>query len=298
VKSRWVAWVIVALAMTIALDAMAKRRITHEVSMLIRGAVNVDAEGRVSAVEIDHAERLDAAVLEFVERQTSAWVFQPVVEAGAPAPFRTLMALRLVLKPVDQAFEISIPGIVFFDPDPDPATVLEAETMLPPRYPPDLFRAGLGGHVYVAVQVDASGKVRDAVVEQVNLTVKANSKAAKKWRDLLTSASLGAAKAWKFKPPGRMPDSGEFLTHRVPLSFWLGSGPGLAYGQWEPYFPGPRMPIPWPHEADAPGFSPDVQNVPRLDPGADRSDERSPPRSVVPPRARLLSVRAAPAGGV
>ena len=304
-KVRWGIWLGIALAATLASTAIAKQRITHDLSTVISGAIDIDAAGQPIKVEIDYPDLLNAEILEYVQRKVSTWTFHPVIEDGAPIPFRTRMNLRLALKPVGDAFVIRVPGVVFIDPTPPEPTNPPEEwpQLQPARYPPAAFRTGVSGIVYLALQVNASGQVQNAIAEQVNLAVTGSASSVKKWRELLASASIEAAKNWKFTPPGRTPEGEEFWTMRTLMTYTLGPPnmgprdpppaiPGTTYGQWTPYFPAPVTPIPWPRDADPPGFTPDAKG-----PTGKRPDDSDPTGHAYPPRlfetrprARLLGI--------
>ena len=60
---------------------------------------------------------------------------------------------------------------------------------VPPEYPKDALKRGIGGEVRVRFTLDADGKVRSAEV--------VNSSPA----DVFDRAALDAVRRWRFKPP-------------------------------------------------------------------------------------------------
>ena len=96
------------------------------------------------------------------------------------------------------------------------------------------------------VKIGRDGRVEDVVAEQVNLQVVASERAMQNWRDMLTDASVVAAKKWTFAPPVKGKDVDEpYWSARVPVEFIAPGSEQHIAGQWESYVPGPRALIPW-----------------------------------------------------
>ena len=77
-------------------------------------------------------------------------------------------------------------------------------------------------------------------------------------RAALTKPALAAARRWEFRPPTRGESAGaEFWEVRMPVDYAIG-GSRTAYGEWEAYLPGPRMPVPWRVEGLDSDVSPDT----------------------------------------
>jgi len=92
-----------------------------------------------------------------------------------------------------------------------------------------------------------TGKVSDAVAEQVNLRVIAGDAVLRRWRKLFARSSTAAARQWTFAPA--MPDDPEpYRFVRIPIVYGMPSMGTLmpdTYGQWIGYVPGPIEPVPW-----------------------------------------------------
>ena len=81
-------------------------------------------------------------------------------------------------------------------PRPLPAGELKRTRYVPPEYPKDALKRGLGGEVRVRFTLDADGKVKSAAV--------VNSSPA----EVFDRAALDAVRRWRFKPPATgNPDS-------------------------------------------------------------------------------------------
>jgi protein TonB len=74
-------------------------------------------------------------------------------------------------------------------PRPLPSGKLKRTRYVPPEYPKDALKRGLGGEVRVRFTLDADGKVRSA--EVVNASP----------ADVFDRAALDAVRRWRFKPP-------------------------------------------------------------------------------------------------
>lgn len=232
-----------------------------ESSLLVKGEIHIETDGSVSAVVLDRKRRLDPGIARFVHETASKWTFEPVQENGKPVSVRSPMAVNLVAT-VSQAgsVDIRVGGVNFSGPADDSDESIRRLRTAVPTYPPRAVAMGAEGIVYLLVQVSPDGKVTDVVAEQVNLTVVASSQQMQRMRELLTTASISAARRWTFLPPTSGPEAdAPFWTVRVPAQFILNlqNDPERA-GRWETYIPGPRQRAPWLVDQDAPGFSPDA----------------------------------------
>jgi hypothetical protein len=136
--------------------------------------------------------------------------------------------------------------------------------LTPPEYPKAAGSIGASGTAYVVVKVGRSGKVEEAIVEQVNLNVVARERDMTTLRRIFADNARAISKKWSFHPPteGEGADD-EFWAVRVPVVYNLyprgaRQKPKEAYGVWEAYVPGPRQPITWKADAESPAFSPDA----------------------------------------
>ena len=69
-----------------------------EASMLVQGTIDIDAEGRVVAHQLDQADTLSKAIRDIIERRVGEWRFEPILVDGKAVRARSPMQLRLVTK--------------------------------------------------------------------------------------------------------------------------------------------------------------------------------------------------------
>ena len=227
-----------------------------EMSMLLTGKVDVDAQGRVTGLTVDEQAAYSAGVLDYVRRTAMAWQFEQILRDGDPVAFTSPVSMRLIARQAGEgSFEIRMDSASFGDGDKnDPASVRSVR-MTPPRYPEAAFRAGITGTVYLAVNVGRDGKVRDVAAEQVDLTSAGNERVMAQAREVLARASLQAARGWTF----RAPEQGDAVAAdswnlRIPVTFQLSDQQRATPrpGQWQPYIPGPRQRVPFLNKEDGP----------------------------------------------
>ncbi len=256
------AWIVTLLLSLLPLAATAapKAEVLKQVesSMLVKGTIDIDTDGSVNSLAIDQADKFPGGLVDFVQKQVKHWKFEPVVIEGKARLARAPVSLRVVARKLDDDnYSIAIRNANFDSEIPKEGESLSSKRLQPPRYPLSVARSGASGTAYVVVKVDASGRVTDAVVEQVNLRTIGTTKEMESWRGALADAAVKAARSWTFIPPvvGEAADDG-FWSARVPVDFEMDVSRKFVYGKWELYIPGPRQSIPWSKE-DRPGFSPD-----------------------------------------
>lgn len=244
---RWWWGLLLALVLGTASARLSEVREQVEASMLVTGQVMIEADGHVSAVELDQRDRLPVAAIELLERSATGWRFEPILGDGQPRAARTRMSVRLVAKRAgeDDTYLLSVVG-AHFGGDAVPgeasgADSVRAGTLRPPVYPQSAMALGAKGTVYVVVRVGRDGKVSDAFAEQVNLRVVGSERSMQEMRDVLARSALRATRQWTFIPPteGEGADE-EFWMLRVPVDYALDGEAPPAYGEWSAYVPGPR----------------------------------------------------------
>ena len=264
-------WLCVLLAsLASAADARNVRAVRKQVegSMLVTGRVTITQEGTVGDWTIDRREELPPAVVNVIDASAPGWRFEPILIDGKPAHGSARMSLRMVAERVDdERFRVSIrngyfgreavlmakevagrPDAPSGEPSGDRVSKVRMDA---PHYPQLALRAGVTGTVYLVVRIGRSGEVMDVVAEQVNLRVVGLEREMVRMRDMLARSALAAARRWQFNPP----TSGEaaeepFWSVRVPVDYNIqGVGQPAAYGRWEAYVPGPRVPVPWQMES-------------------------------------------------
>lgn len=242
----------VAVLFMLAGPALAARteeavRKTTELSLLVKGHVEVDAAGTVRNYRIELPERIPPPVRDAIARLVPAWRFEPVLRGGKPVEAATDMRLRFVAKQRDDGgFQLHLRSAAFGSASAKPSEQVRRRTMRAPDYPFEAIRNGVTGTVYVLVKVGADGGVIDSVAEQVNLEVVAPEPDMERWRKVLSRSALNASRRWKFTPPTEGEDA--LKSHwilRVPVVFGVDEEPRSEYGEWQIYVPGPRRPNPW-----------------------------------------------------
>jgi hypothetical protein len=232
-----------------------------EASMLIKGTITIDTKGKVRGFEFGEQDKLPAKVVELLRNNVAQWKFEPVVIDGKPVAAKTDMNVRVIAKQLpDNRLQIRIGGATFGEGAPTANEIVRPRKKLsPPEYPGMAAGANAGGSVYLMLKIGRTGKVEDAVVEQVNLGVVGTEKEIAWLRDAFTKSALRQARRWSFIPPTAGPDAGaEFWLMRVPVVYSMIGTKRPGYGEWEAYLPGPRHPIPWEMKGEGLAFSPDA----------------------------------------
>lgn len=239
---------LLALAATAAHASTAR---DVESSTVVKGSIVVAKDGTVQAAVVDDAKKYGQPIADMVRRAALQWRFQPVLRDGAPVLAKASMHVRVILKRISAGnYNARIKGATFGDSDPnDTGTLRNAERIqrIAPRYPEAAIRARVQGTVYMALHVDRSGRVTEAVAEQVNLGNTGPDRVLQRYRDVLAKAALTAARQWTYAIPttGKLARQDSW-TARVPVNFYLNEfGAPKPDRTWQTYVPGPYTPAPW-----------------------------------------------------
>lgn len=254
---RWLAGLLcVALsgtALATGPDAVRKR---VQASMLVTGTIEVAPDGSVAQYALDHPEALPQAVQSLLAKAIPSWRFAPVQSDGKPVLARASMGIRVVASPLgNDSYRVGVGGVWFGNGDGSgqaSAATITYKSRVRPRYPEDAAYAKVSGTVYVLLKVGRDGKVADAAAEQVDLRIIASDSQMAVWRGVLADAALRALRHDTFNPPTVGHEAGRpYWVARVPVTFDL-QGPAaplvsrrVAYGQWQPYVPGPVQEPVW-----------------------------------------------------
>lgn len=243
---RWLVGLFCALLSGAALaagPAAVRKRV--QASMLLTGTIVVAPDGSVRSYAVDKAEKLPPLVIGLIAKNIPKWKFEPTLLNGDPVAAKAQMSLRLVAKPVGgDSYSVSISGAQFGQNAPGESITYKDRAK--PTYPPQAARAHVSGTVYLVMRVGRQGQVQEVEAEQVNLVVVDSDKGMERWRKVLADSALAAARRWTFN----LPTSGEHMNDeywvaRVPVTYALSAVHGDDYGEWQPYVPGPRQPVPW-----------------------------------------------------
>jgi len=239
---------LLALAATAAHASTAR---DVESSTVVKGSIVVAKDGTVQTAVVDDAKKYGQPIADMVRRAALQWRFQPVLRDGAPVLAKASMHVRVILKRISAGnYNARIKGATFGDSDPnDTGTLRNAERIqrIAPRYPEAAIRARVQGTVYMALHVDRSGRVTEAVAEQVNLGNTGPDRVLQRYRDVLAKAALTAARQWTYAIPatGKLARQDSW-TARVPVNFYLNEfGAPKLDRTWQTYVPGPYTPAPW-----------------------------------------------------
>ncbi len=232
-------------------------------SMVITGSITVNPEGGVQSYTLAGQDKLPPSALQIVRKTVPEWQFEPVMVDGKPVTARAGMSLRLVASKIDaEHVAIRVAGAEFgcdaelarkLSPDVCPKNArITMERQATPPYPLDAMFHGVGGEVFLVLQIGRDGHVTQAGVRQVNLRSRIKPQA--HFRKVLADAALKAARKWRFHVPTAGPDSGkEHWVVQVPIDYTL-EPPGAGrralrarhkYRQWNAYIPGPVHDFPW-----------------------------------------------------
>jgi hypothetical protein len=218
-----------------------------ESSMVVSGQIDIEPDGSVSRLELDHEDQLPDGVIKLVRGNAMQWKFEPVERDGHLVKARAPMSLRVVAKKLDNGdYQVALRGVSFERYDAKDPTGLGTIKMEPPSYPSSAIRARAGGTVYLAVKVGRNGRVEEAVAEQVNLRIIAAEGDMRRLRKAFADSAIDAARQWSFRVPTQGPEAGRpFWNVRLPVSYALSRDDPQPYGKWVAYVPGPRQPAPW-----------------------------------------------------
>ena len=218
--------------------------------MLLKGTVDIAPDGRVVRYSLEKSKDLTAAAAELLGKQISLWQFEPIKIDGRPAEARTKMVIRVVASPAsDGNYALAIQGVNFSGSKESAAAKLSIKTRtgIGPLMMV-MMSTGAKGDVYLALKIGPDGKVMDAIVEQVNLTVQGTDEEMANARTKLGEASLAVIREWTFNVPTQGKFAGRpYWSGVMPVAF-LGmdsSGPPNEHGRWKAYFPGPCAVVPW-----------------------------------------------------
>lgn len=234
-------------APSLPLDAQTAHAMKQEMEarMLVTGSVDIETDGRVSAVSLDDLEKIPDAVVDLVERAAAKWRFEPIVVDGVPAPARARMSLKVIASKVQGSrdeFVVRLDGARFGDEDAE--TGIRSDVLKPPTYPRGALYDGVSGAAYLAIRVGPDGRVEDVVVEQVNLEQVGDKRSMDNWRKDFANAAMEAARDWTFHVSADAPDDPNWWTVRVPVDYRI-SNVRPRQDAWSVYVPGPRTEIPW-----------------------------------------------------
>jgi hypothetical protein len=210
--------------------------------MVASGEVQIAPDGRVSDYRLE--SQLAPAVAELVNRAVRGWRFEPILQDGKPVIAKSALRMRLTAERAakdSDSFVVRVVGIEFGAPD-------RTSGGKPPRYPDAAVSARLNAKVMLALRLDETGKVVEAVPYQTSLGARARSERdAEKWRRLFERASIAAAKTWHYDLTETIGGKRIGTYALAPIVFSVIPHDQVANQQdrWQGYIPGPIHELPW-----------------------------------------------------
>lgn len=242
-----------ALLAMASITAQAASQQDVESSAVVNGTIVLAKDGTVQTAVVDDPAKYGQPIAAFVQKAAMGWHFQPVLRDGQPVVAKASMHARVVLKQKpDGNYSARIKGVTFGDYDPNDTSTLREDKKIVPHYPLEALRARVQGTVYLALHVDRSGHVTQAVAEQVNLGVQGQKAVLNHYREVLARSAISAIREWTFLPPttGKLAKDDSWTAH-VPVTYNLNvlGGPKSNH-VWQTYIPGPYTPAPWVDKPD------------------------------------------------
>ena len=243
-----------ALLAMVTMAAQASSTEDIESSAVVSGTIVLAKDGTVQTVVIDDAARYGQPMADLVRNAALQWRFHPVLRHDEPVVAKSSMHVRVVLKKMpDGNYSARIKGATFGDSSTDSTDTLhDADNRIPPQYPKAAIRARVQGTVYLALRVDRSGRVVEAVAEQVNLENTGPERILKQYREILAESALKAARQWSYAIPttGPLAKQDSWTAH-VPVNYALNElGAPKPDRTWASYVPGPYTTAPWVDKPD------------------------------------------------
>lgn len=257
-RMAWGMFALLLAGTAFASDDDASHRI--EASMVVTGWVQVAPDGSVIRYTLDQQDKLPAPVVEVLGKTVPGWKFHPILVDGKPVVADAKLSLRVVAVPLgNDQYRLRVDGATFGDKSSTGSVHYKVQK--PPQYPRVALRARTGAIVYLALEVDRSGKVEQAIAQQVDLRAKGNEVTMHLLRDAFATASVDAVKAWTFTIPESGPEATQdHWTVRIPINFNIRDSDSARprYGQWTSYVPGPVQSTPWEQDQVADGNNADA----------------------------------------
>lgn len=233
------------------------------ITMRLDGELSVDAGGAVHDYTI--RTEVTPGVQQFLDRVIPRWKFEPVLMDGKPVIARSPMRIVLAAEPADGNYTIRLDNVLFIPNSAEEHETdkklrdardgygVESMRMRPPRYPPELLYAGVGGIVLLNVRVAPDGRVEEAFAVQSSLLdVKGRAWHLEPARVLLERNAVAAARQWRFRIDAPDPQAltPAQRTVRVPVEYAIDRpGNRELTGSWRHEYRGPNITAPWLQDA-------------------------------------------------
>ncbi|BFI96507.1 MAG: hypothetical protein RSP_20170 [Rhodanobacter sp.] len=227
-----------------------------ESSAVVNGTLVLAKDGTVETAVIDTPAKYGQPIADMVRKAALQWRFHPVLRDNQPVVAKASMHVRVVLKKMpDGNYNARIKGASFgdyFTNSTDALRMTERSKKIFPHFPEAAVRNNVPGTVYLALHVDRSGHVIDAVAEQVDLNRLGTDSELQHYRKILADAVLDVARKWTYIPPttGYLAKQDSWTVHTAISFSRVDSDLPWEGGVWQTYVPGPYTPAPWVDKPD------------------------------------------------
>lgn len=215
-----------------------------ELTMVVYGDIDVDADGRVLRHTLDHRDKLSPDLVRMLEARIPAWRFAPKALADGQTHSALRMRLRVFAHRIgDQrdVYRMSVRNAAFLPRDdarPDTDRV-----RYDPRSRLSAYDTALQGIVYLALRIGPDGKVMEAFVERVDLAMEGSANNLAQGRKALARLTERQAKNLRFMVPTTGPKAGlEEWSGRLTVAY---NTLAVEDWEWQAYYRGPENRAPW-----------------------------------------------------
>lgn len=210
-----------------------------ELSMLVKGAIDIRADGSVDHYSIENSEKILPGIASLIGRQVPRWKFEQVLADGKATSTHTSVVWMIVAKPnVKGDYTIHIQSAGFSGAGGAAKSRISVRERKPPvLYPASALRMGMSGDVYLVLKIGPDGKVIDAIVQKVNLTASANDTQMAKARKAFGETALEAVRNWTFNVPTQGKHANQpYWSGMLPIVYSFDPSDSVQhYGEWRPF---------------------------------------------------------------
>ncbi|MDQ6647977.1 MAG: energy transducer TonB [Pseudomonadota bacterium] len=231
--------------------------------MLVSGTIQINPDGSVRQYTMDHADKIPGIVLFVIKQTVPAWRFH--VDTAHNVIAKAKMSIRVVAKPANgNKMDFSVEGVSFDEADEPASTRVTERHVSSPVYPKQAMQEFASATVYMLARIGHDGHVVDLAPEQVNFTRPIERNVMPEMAKLFIASTKAAMRRWTFAVPTTGPEAdAAFWIARVPVAFnietYYDAPKTTAYGSWQPYLAGPRLPAPpWFNDGSGLASAPDA----------------------------------------
>jgi hypothetical protein len=214
--------------------------------MRVHGDITIDAEGRVTALDVDR--RVPDAIAANVVRIAHGWRFHPLLVDGRPAAAKAHMRLVLAAQRTGDGYEARVDSVSFPGDETAERAGFARRNTMPPEFPPRLWKSGISGSVSLLMRVGADGRLEEVVAVQTRLeNVTGSDATLRKGIKMLEASALDAARHWTMRVPADIATlPPERRTIATDVVFAAGKRVSLEpVGRWQVFVRAPYRDAPW-----------------------------------------------------